>query len=219
MQRYFLLLCGIIATGDSLKFGGRLFFISPHRTVRAKPFCTLPAVSSRRHCRASGRLAVGCAPYWSASMICSVLQFGPQSTGQPCSAYESRSGVALCSRAKVRGHMRPSQGFDLPICDVYMCCLGSSCVPAAIAFLAISSASECDVIVFVMGLACVSCFCAGGGFANGGPCGAGGRGMLCVRVLGGAIVVCCRVPVYVGCFTRKESVLCVCECSGEEVVC
>ena len=55
----FLLLCGIIASGDILSFVGILFLISFHLIIFAKPLATFVCASAMKHLRASGTLADG----------------------------------------------------------------------------------------------------------------------------------------------------------------
>ena len=56
-------------------------------TIFAKPRSTLSWVSFSRHSAATGSSAVGCAPYAKAARSWSIVQSGPQSTGQPLAAY------------------------------------------------------------------------------------------------------------------------------------
>jgi hypothetical protein len=76
-------LCGIMATGEIFIFGGMLCFISPHLMMVAYPPFILLSVSSRRHVLAAFDFADMCGPLFIAAMMCSVVQFGPQLTGQP----------------------------------------------------------------------------------------------------------------------------------------
>ena len=59
MHRNSLLLCGIMAAGDNLNFGGIFFLSSFQVVIRAKPLSTFPFVSSNRHFSAAGIFADG----------------------------------------------------------------------------------------------------------------------------------------------------------------
>ena len=77
------LLCGTIATGESLSLRGKFVLMSPYLTIVANPSCTFACVSVMRYSRASVFLADGWAPYLRVSSICFWVQSGPQLTGQP----------------------------------------------------------------------------------------------------------------------------------------
>ena len=84
-----------------------LCFKRPHFTILAKPLCTLSCVSSMRHRRASSCFADGCDPYRKACSSWALVQSGPQSTGQPSTAYDVSNGAAGCCNAGPLGHIRP----------------------------------------------------------------------------------------------------------------
>ena len=69
-----------------------------------------------------------CGPRVNASSICFRVQFGPQSTGQPFSAYEDSSCFALWSSAYFVGHISP----NLPI----VCFMGISVGISSLFFIA-----------------------------------------------------------------------------------
>ena len=76
-------LCGIIASGDSLRFFGYECFMSPHFLVVTNPPCIFSSVSLYKYSKASGFFADICGPLLNAVMIIFSVQFAPASTGHP----------------------------------------------------------------------------------------------------------------------------------------
>ena len=87
-------LWGTIATGLIFNLFGMSFFMSFHLTTLAYPLFIFASVSSRNAMMASLLRADLWAPRWSAAVMCSTLQSGPQSTGQPCLPHLSIVGAA-----------------------------------------------------------------------------------------------------------------------------
>ena len=151
MLRKSLLLCGIIATGDSLNFRGISSLMSFHLMMRENPLVTLASASSMRHFSAWGTFAVGCAPYSRAVIIRSWFQSGPQSTGHPESAYSFRSVAAACCRANDVGCISAVLcSFNLPILLDCRLVFGKEWMRGRIALCAAESASSWEVICILV---------------------------------------------------------------------
>lgn len=113
-------LWGIIASGEILRFSGKLSIMSPNRTSLAYPSRTFSSVCRNNDRRARSDLADSWGPRLIAVMISSFVHGFPQSTGHPFVLYEWRSGAASCQLAIPRGHMSPIRCFGA----IVSCALG-----------------------------------------------------------------------------------------------
>ena len=103
IEWYALDLCGITATGETLRCCGWLALMSSQRTTRACPFATLSATSSAKCLMASGSRADLCGP-WSIAVYISVrVQSRPAAVGKPKCSHLHRMSAALCLSASPCG--------------------------------------------------------------------------------------------------------------------
>ena len=91
--------CGTAATGDILRFVGRVRLSSSHVKILQNPARRWYSMSSSNRAIASGVRAVGWGPRATASSMTSQVQSGPQSTSIPC-LHSVRVGVNGCTPAK-----------------------------------------------------------------------------------------------------------------------
>jgi hypothetical protein len=94
--RYLRDLWGTAASGDNFRFVWKLSLMSIQLTSRQEPSFTRLRASFLHAAAASGMFALACAQLRIAASSCSRVQLSPQSTGQPSSAYCSKSGPAGC---------------------------------------------------------------------------------------------------------------------------
>jgi len=80
------LLCGMVAIGDIFRFFGGFAFMSSHFMMVAYPCATFSQASARILAATLGLVAEVWGPQRIATLMCSLVQAGPQSTGHPAVA-------------------------------------------------------------------------------------------------------------------------------------
>ena len=113
-------MCPIAAMGEILRLGGGFLHMLFHDISLQWPSFTFCSASSLQHRAASGSHADLDGPFLIAASISSMVQFGPQSTGQPFVAYLRSSSAAGCLSAAPFGRISPTKAsFSV---DAYLLC-------------------------------------------------------------------------------------------------
>ena len=106
-------LCGIIATGEILRFTRVFPLISPYRTTLANPFLIFYAASQCRVAMEADEFSKQCGMLSRAAYMWYFFQYGPQFPGQPSVAQDSIMPAAGCIRDSFWGLTR--LGIFLPM--------------------------------------------------------------------------------------------------------
>jgi hypothetical protein len=111
--RYLRDLWGTATSGDIFRFVGKLSLMSIQLTSRQEPSFSRSRASFLHAAAASGMFALACAPLRIAASSCLRVQSLPQSTGQPSSAYCSKSGPAAWFSISFPRYMSPLNSGNL----------------------------------------------------------------------------------------------------------